>query len=209
MTLIAAKMDYIDFLELAECSIQERIHVGNGSFETYRVDVETFKSEHPDIIEQYGLTESELFVMFMMLIKNYDEIQQQFFPLGISSQFAKECMFQYDSFLSKIPVSTNLTHYRLERYYKISDFERMRKAGQNFVCHHYLTASSSCAIFKKLGDGLKLYINRPLVDKESKAHEVYKIFNDSRENQINYERDTKFQIDNVDKNTKTIILTEL
>lgn len=201
-------IDYNDFLDSAKCSIQERIHVGNGSFETYRENVETFKSEHPDIMEQYGLTESELFVMFMMLIKNYDEIQQQFFPLGISSQFAKECMFQYDSFLSKIPVSTNLTHYRLERYYKISDFERMRKAGQNFVCHHYLTASISISIFKIMGDGVKLYINKRLIG-NSKAHDVFKIYNQTGENQINFERGTKFQIDSVDKKNNTVILTEL
>ena len=202
-------MEYNEFLELAKTSIQNCIHVGNGTFEEYKSYIDSFTRDYPNVIKQYGLTESELFVMFMMLYKNYYEIQQQFFPLGKMSSFSKECMNQYDSFLRKVPVSTNLVHYRLERYYKIGDFERIMKQGQNFACHHYLTASSSCAIFKKLGDGLKLYINRPLVDKESKAHEVYKIFNDSRENQINYERNTKFQIDNVDKNNNTIILTEL
>ena len=63
-------MVYNDFLKLAKSSIQERIYVGEGSFETYRENVETFKTEHPDIIDQNELTESELFVMFMMLIKN-------------------------------------------------------------------------------------------------------------------------------------------
>ena len=46
-------MEYRDFLELAMGSIKERIHVGNGSFDTYREDVEMFKSDHPDIIDQY------------------------------------------------------------------------------------------------------------------------------------------------------------
>ena len=202
-------MKYCDFLDLAKHSIQERIHVEKGSFETYRENVDLFKSEHFDIMKQYGLTDSELFVMFMMLIKNYDEIQQQFFPLGKASQFANECMLQYDSFLSKIPVPISPTHYRLERYYKIGDFERMWKTGQNFVCRHYLTASSSHSIFTKFGEGIQLYINRPLINKKSKAHEVFKIFNDTSENQISYERNTKFQIDNIDKNNKTIILTEL
>lgn len=202
-------MDYKDFLDLAQKNIDNTIIIGHGSFEIYKENVESFKAEHPDMVKQYGLTESELFVMFMMLIKNYDEIQQQFFPLGKMSDFSKECMHQYDSFLSKVPVSTSPIYYRLERYYKIGDFERMRKTGQDFVCHHYLTASSSHSIFEKLGDGVKLYINRPLTNKESKAHEVFNIFNDTKENQVNFERDTKFQIDNVDKNTKTIILTEL
>ena len=63
-------MVYNDFLKLAKSSIQERIYVGEGSLETYRENVETFKTEHPDIIDQNELTESELFVMFMMLTKN-------------------------------------------------------------------------------------------------------------------------------------------
>ena len=84
-------MEYSAFLELARSSIQGSIYVGNGSYDTYRENVETFKTEHPDIIEQYGLTESELFVMFMMLIKNYDEIQQCA-SSGNGTQFAKECV---------------------------------------------------------------------------------------------------------------------
>ncbi len=200
-------MDYIDFLELAECSIQELIHVGNGSFETYREGVETFKSEHPDIIEQYGLTDSELFVMFMMLIKNFDEIQQCA-SSGKGTLFTQECVRQYDSFLSKIPVSINSTYYRLEKYYNVGYFDRMRKTGQNFVCQHYLTVSSSSSIFKKMGDGVKLYINKRLIG-NSKAHDVFKIYNQTGENQINFERGTKFQIDSVDKKNNTVILTEL
>ena len=69
-------MEYNDFLDLAEKSMKERIYVGQSSFSTYKEYVDKFKNEHPEIIAQYDLTESELFVMFMMLTKNYDEIQQ-------------------------------------------------------------------------------------------------------------------------------------
>ena len=62
-------MEYSDFLKLATSSIKGRIYVGQDSFSTYKEYV--YK-----IIVQYNLTESELFVMFMMLTKNYDEIQQ-------------------------------------------------------------------------------------------------------------------------------------
>ena len=105
-------MVYNDFLKLAKSSIQERISVGEGSFETYRENVETFKTEHPDIIDQNELTESELFVMFMMLTKNYDEIQQCA-SSGKGSQFAKECVRQFDSFLSKVPRSKSDMFYRV------------------------------------------------------------------------------------------------
>lgn len=202
-------MEYKEFLELANTSIQNGIHVGNGTFEEYKSYIGSFTRDYPNVIKQYGLTESELFVMFMMLYKNYDEIQQQFFPLGKMSSFSKECINQYDSFLRKVPVSTNLIHYRLERYYKIGDFEKIMKQGQNFVCHHYLTASSSRTIFEKLGDGVKLYINRPIIDKKSKAHEVFKVYNDTKENQVNYERNTYFQINRVDKQNRVVELTEL
>lgn len=202
-------MEYKEFIELAEKSIQGRIYVGEGSFQTYMDAVESFKYNHSDIMNQYGLTESEIFVMFMMMIKNYDEIQQQFFSLGRSTPFTEECKRQYDSFLSKVPVSSSSRHYRLERYYKVGDFEKLWKFRQTFVCHHYLTASSSSAIFDKLGDGVRMYINRPIIDKDSKAHEVFKIYNDTNENQVNYERNTRFQIDSVDKQNRVVVLTEL
>ena len=69
-------MEYKEFLELAKSSIQERIYVGEGSFQTYVDAVESFKLEHSDIIKQYCLTESELFVMFMMITKNFDEASE-------------------------------------------------------------------------------------------------------------------------------------
>lgn len=202
-------MDYKDFLELAKKSIAEGIHVGEGSFESYKEYVESYKSNHSEIIDQYDFTESELFVMFMMITKNYDEIQQQFFSSRKSTPFTKECACQYDSFLNKVPVSVSPVHYRLERYYKIADFERMWKFSQTFECHHYLTASSSSSIFEKMGDGVKLYINRPIIDKDSRAHEVFKIFNGTNENQVNYERNARFQINRVDRSNRIVILTEL
>lgn len=202
-------MVYNVFLELARYSILERIHVGKGSFQTYVDAVESFKCKHLDLMKKYDLTESELFVMFMMITKNFDEIQQQFFPLGRGTTFTKECAHQYDSFLSKVPVSVSPVHYRLERYYKIADFEQMWKFRQTFVCHHYLTVSSSSAIFDKLGDGVRLYINRPIIDKASKAHEVFRVYDGNDEKQINYERNTKFQIDSVNKFKKEVVLTEI
>ena len=84
-------MEYNDFLDLAERSIKKRIYVGQGSFSIYKECVDKFRNEHPEIIAQYDLTESELFVMFMMLMKNYDEIQQCA-SSGKGSQFAKECV---------------------------------------------------------------------------------------------------------------------
>lgn len=107
-------MEYSDFLELARSSIQESIYGGNDSFGSYRENVETFKTEHPDIIEQYELTESELFVMFMMLIKNYDEIQQCA-SSGKGTLFVQECVRQYDSFLSKVPVSESSISFGMTR----------------------------------------------------------------------------------------------
>mgnify|MGYP002623241640 CR=1 FL=1 len=202
-------MEYSAFLELAKENISNLIYVGDGSFETYKEDVERFEAEYEDIIKQYDLTESELFVMFMMFIKNYSDIQQQFFPLGKSTLFSRECVHQYDSFLSKVPVSVSPMHYRLERYYKIADFEQILKLGQTFICHHYLTASSTSAIFEKLGDGVKMYINRPIIDKASKAHEVFKIYNATNEYQVNFERNTRFQIDSIDKRNRIVNLTEL
>ena len=202
-------MEYKDFLELAEGSLQNRIYVGKGSFSDYKERVEEFKKDRPDIIDKYRLTEPELFVMFMMVIKNYGDIQEQFFPLSRKTLFSRACMQNYDSFLKKIPVSTSFRHYRLERYYNIGDFEKMWKTGQHFICNHYLTASSSNSIFQKLGDGVKLYLNKPKIGKVSNVRAVFEIYNETKENQVNYLRNSRFQIDYVDKQKKEVILTEL
>lgn len=196
-------MYYNDFLDLARSSIRECIHVGKGSFETYRENVETFKSEHSDTIEQYGLTESELYVMFMMLIKNFDEIQQCA-SSGTGTPFAKECVCQYESFLSKIPISTNNILYRADKYTRIENFEK--KAFYN--CEHFLTASISPSIFDKYQNCVKLIINKRIRG-NSKAHDVFKVFEVKDEKQVNFESNTRFQVNNIDKTNKIVELTEI
>lgn len=196
-------MEYSDFLEIARSSIQNRIHVGEGSFETYRENVEKFKAEHPDIIKQYGLTESELFVMFMMLIRNNDEIQQCA-SLEKGTQFIKECVHQYDSFLSKIPISTNSVFYRADMYTRIENFEKRAF----YVCEHFLTASISPSIFDNYQNCVKLIINKRIIG-NSKAHDVFRVFEIKGEKQVNFERNTKFQISNIDKTNKIVELTEI
>lgn len=196
-------MEYSAFLELARSSIQGSIYVGNGSYDTYRENVETFKTEHPDIIDQYGLTESELFVMFMMLIKNYDEIQQCA-SSGNGTQFAKECVCQYDSFLSKVPISTNNIFYRADMYTRIENFEKRAF----YTCEHFLTASTSPSIFDNYQNCVKLIINKRIIG-NSKAHDVFGVFEINGEKQVNFERNTKFQINNIDKTNKIVELTEI
>jgi len=196
-------MDYYDFLELAKVSIQERIYIGKGSYNTYKDNVETFKSEHYDIVRQYGLTESELFVMFMMIVKNYDEIQQCA-SSGRGTSFTKECVRQYDSFLSKIPISTNSVFYRVDKYTRIENFDKR----VFYRCEHFLTASISPSIFDNYQNCVKLIINKRIIG-NSKAHDVFRVFEIKGEKQVNFERNTKFQIDNVDKINKSVLLTEL
>jgi len=197
------RMDYKLFLELAKGSIKECIHVGNGSFETYRENVETFKIDHTDIIEQYELTESELFVMFMMLIKNFDEIQQCA-SSGNGTPFAKECVRQYDSFLNKIPISTSTVFYRVDKYQHIDNFVKM----PIYVCDCYLTASTNQVVFNTFQNGVKYVINKRLIG-TTKAHEVFKIYNANNEFQVNFERNTRFRVDGIDKKEKVVFLTEL
>lgn len=196
-------MEYKEFLDLAQRSIQNTIVTGSGSFETYREDVESFKAEHHDIIEQFGLMESELFVMFMMIIKNYDEIQQCA-SSGRGTSFAKECVRQYDSFLSKIPISTNSVFYRADKYTRIENFDKRAF----YICEHFLTASTSPFIFDNYSNCVKLIINKRIRG-NSKAHDVFRIFEVKGEKQVNFERNTKFQIDNIDKKNKEVVLTEI
>ena len=114
-------MEYKEFLELAKSSIKKRIYVGQGSFSSYMEYVGKFKNEYEGIIARYDLNESELFVMFMMLTKNFDEIQQCA-SSGKGSQFAKECVRLFDSFLSKVPRSKSDMFYRVDQYQRIENF---------------------------------------------------------------------------------------
>jgi len=196
-------MEYNDFLDLAERTIKKRIYVGQGSFSIYKECVDKFRNEHPEIIAQYDLTESELFVMFMILTKNYDEIQQCA-SSGKGSQFAKECVRLFDSFLSKVPRSNSYMFYRVDKYQRIENF--INKS--TYDCNHYLTASTICPDFKNYQTEVKFVICRRLIG-ETKAHEVFKICNANNEFQVNFERNTKFEIDYVDKKDKTVRLIEL
>ena len=196
-------MEYNDFLDLAGRSIKKRIYVGQGSFSIYKECVDKFRNEHPEIIAQYDLTKSELFVMFMMLTKNYDEIQQCA-SSGRGASFAKECVRQFDSFLSKVPRSNSYMFYRVDKNQRIENF--INKS--TYDCNHYLTASTICPDFKNYQKEVKFVICRRLIG-ETKAHEVFKICNANNEFQVNFERNTKFEIDYVDKNDKSVRLIEL
>ncbi len=196
-------MEYSDFIKLATSSIKGRIYVGQDSFSTYKEYVYKHKNEHPEIIVQYNLTESELFVMFMMLTKNYDEIQQCA-SSGKGSQFAKECVRLFDSFLSKVPRSKSDMFYRVDQYQRIENFIN----NSTYDCNHYLTASTICPDFKNYQNEVKYVICRRLIGK-TKAYEVFKICNANNEFQVNFERNTKFEIDYVDKKDKTVRLKEL
>ena len=196
-------MVYNDFLKLAKNSIQERIYVGEGSFETYRENVETFKTEHPDIIDQNELTESELFVMFMMLTKNFDEIQQCA-SSGKGSQFAKECVRLFDSFLSKVPRSKSGMFYRVDQYQRIENFINT----SIYDCNHYLTVSTNNSVLENYQYGVKFVIHRRLIGK-TKAHDVFVVNNVNNEFQVNFERNTRFEVNSLDKKNKIVELTEL
>lgn len=196
-------MEYKVFLELAQSSIKNRIYVGESSFDAYRENVETFISKHSDIIKQYDLKKSELFVMFMMLTKNYDEIQQCALS-GSGTLFDKECVRLFDSFLSKVPRSNSYMFYRVDKYQRIENF--INKNTYNY--NNYLTASTICPDSKNYQTEVKFVICRRLIG-ETKAHEVFKICNVNNEYQVNFERNTKFEIDYVDKNNKSVRLIEL
>ena len=196
-------MEYKEFLELAKSSIQERIYVGEGSFQTYVDAVESFKLEHSDIIKQYCLTESELFVMFMMITKNFDEIQQCAMS-ETGTRFNKECVRLFDSFLGKVPRSNSYMFYRVDKYQRIENF--INKS--TYDCNCYLTASINSPDFKNYQNEVKIEIRRRLIGK-TKAHEVFKICNVNNEYQVNFERNTKFEIDLVDKENKIVRLKEL
>ena len=141
--------------------------------------------------------------MFMMLTKNYDEIQQCA-SSGRGASFAKECVRQFDSFLSKVPRSNSYMFYRVDKNQRIENF--INKS--TYDCNHYLTASTICPDFKNYQNEVKFVICRRLIGK-TKAHEVFKICNANNEFQVNFERNTKFEIDYVDKKDKTVRLKEL
>ena len=197
-------MLYEEFLELAKGSMQNRIYVGKGSFSDYKERVAEFKKEKSGIMKQYNLTESELFVMFMMVIKNCDDIQEQFFSPEKSNTFTRECISVFDSFLEKIPRSTSHVFYRVDKSQRAENFEK--KAIFEFP--QYLTASTNSTAFKNFQTGVKLIINKRAIG-ETKAHEVFKICNVNNECQVNFERNSRFRIDTVDRKNKIVELTEL
>jgi hypothetical protein len=139
----------------------------------------------------------------MMLIKNYDEIQRCA-SSGTGTSFAKECIKLFDTFLSKIPVSTSAVFYGVDKKQHIDNFINM----PIYVCDCYLTASINHIVFQKFRNGVKFVINRRLIG-TTKAHEVFKIYNAKNVFQVNFERNTRFRVDGIDKKDKVVFLTEL
>ena len=87
---------------------------------------------------------------------------------------------------------------------RIENFEKRA----SYICEHFLTASTSPSIFDKYQNCVKLIINKRIRGM-SKAHDVFRVFEVKGEKQVNFKRNTKFQINNIDKTNKIVELTEI
>lgn len=177
-------------------------NVGGLSLEDYVKPVNKEYLKHKENCKDYNITKIEFFVYALMIGTFSREIQKPLARGDKPNKFIKECHKLFDSFLTKTPKTKHEIVCRKEQYAPLCSFEESYKSKKPILYQHYLTGSKDD--FKH---ELQLVIT-PLPNGITKAHDVYLFYNhgmesDNGEYQINFERNTSFIVDKIEKRNNT------
>lgn len=204
--------DYNDFIVLGKRCYPKQDSRGITNFNCGTVE-NTFPMKK-EILENYGITKVEYFVLLMLEGFFSGDIQRPLVYGQAPNAFIKNCIANFDSLLVKTPQTSAGIIYRQDHYNSLEYYENLQKMGKLYVCPCFLTASTDDYDNSR---NVKLVIT-PKVNGETKAHDVYKIYNHGEdiqgalpENQINFERNTEFKITSIDKskNIPVVYLKEV
>lgn len=171
-------------------------HISNFSF----VVLEKVLSEKKDLMQQYGITDCELYVLLLLVGFHADAIQ---IVSENAKNFTEKCRFYLNSLLSKTPQTKSEELYRQEELYRI-DLKRMKYYQENGIPYThpcYLTTSTDDYDNKDCK-----FIITPLKNGKTKGHDVFVIYNHGEqcpypENQVEFELGAKFMIDKIEGTT--------
>ena len=157
-----------------------------------------FQNKHtPEIeqaIKQYNLADVEVLIMLCF----YGNLSQYFRDdtyarYGQVPEIAKEMQIVLDSFIKKAPKHKEGILYR---FLKSHDNVNLKK-GEVLEPPYSLTTTN-----ENWEQDKDVYVVSPLPEKETKAYDIYKIFNHCEENQVNFLKGTKFIVTNVERDSK-------
>lgn len=195
--------EYNEFIKLGNLCYPKQDSRGITNFND-KVLEHTFPKKK-DLLNKYGITKSEYFVLLMLEGFFSGDVQRPLVYGKVLNDFIKKCIGNFDSLLVKTPKTSSLVIYRQDHYNSLDFYEKLQKEGMHYVCPCFLTASTDDYDNSR---NVKLLIT-PKVKDETIAHDVYKIINHGEdiqgalpENQINFERNAEFEITGIDKSKK-------
>ena len=145
------------------------------------------------ITNMYGLTEQEILSIVMLEGFEYRLIQDAAFNNAPTTPFTSKLIKLLDSAINKAPKTLHQVLYRQDSYYS-----GVPKEGETIQIAGFWT--TSVEDFDNTND--KKWIIKPLPPEETKAHDIYKIYNHGDEHgngelQVEYERNTTFKIEKI------------
>lgn len=141
--------------------------------------------------ESYGLSDVEV-VVLRCFLGNMSVYFREDTYIGFDSipEVAREMQLILDSVISKAPTHQEGTV--LYRFLKEHDQHEFN-VGDIFQPSHSVTCTTN-----KWNQDEYTYIITPLSTEATKAHDLYKICNHGNENQVNFEKGTKFKVTKVE-----------
>lgn len=158
--------------------------------------------------KKFNITDAEELVFWLMIGK-----ESLYFREDKGNECRRKMIDIWERFLSKTP---NCESIVVQRYLKFHD--RMNfKIGEIWECPFSLTCTTNTESYWPLNDNESLYEIHLLNNGNTKAKSVFEIYNngidcDNAENQVNFPKNTKFKIEDINEignGGKRIILHEI
>lgn len=164
------------------------------------------KDDVCNVLDSFEISDEEFYCLLLLYARAYKFIQPSLIYCE-NNPFIELFVNLFDSLLTKVPRTRLNTIYRQDPHIDINKVKELYEKGLPYTPQNYLTCSKDDFD----NNSVKLVI-LPLPNGESRAHEVYLLYNygiehENPEYQINFERNTPFAIKSIEeKGNKTIIV---
>ena len=180
-----------DILEMTCKGIDDKCYfLSEGIFSSY---LESLDSQWGNE-EAYNLTQGQRLMLRLFYAKDSALFRDDYYN-GVICDVVQNMFDTLNSAIEKAPQNSDEVLYRFCKDYDKTDFD----VGQVVLFKHNLT----CTNEHWEQDEIKnVYIITPLSNGQTKAHNLFKIYNHGGENQVNFLRGTSFYVTKIDNPNK-------
>lgn len=175
--------------EMSEIGLNDRLNfLADGVISKYK---EYLNGGYLENEEQFQLTDAERVMLKMLYCRHSDLFRDDYYYEGIP-EVVQNMFDTLDSVVAKAPLNSNPLLYRFCHDHDNVNFQ----VGEIVKFPHSLT----CTNFDWHQDDEKnVYLVTPLSNGRTRAHNLFEIYEHGDEKQVNFLRDTSFEVTLIEK----------